>query len=207
MRTLLLLLALSCPALCQAVGKQAPIRTNSPFSPNAQVLKDEQGQIIEHGAINGVKYRVYYTDGSGSFLGKKGGTLDWTEYQENWRVGCRKDAMSDEVSCSASVHDLHLSIVNWRGGKFLYVAIIGSNHYPGSKVAIRFDRETPILGGRINGYAFENAETIMARLAKAETVTTRYQKWPYRAPVDRTWEVYGAKEVIDYLKWAVTRIH
>lgn len=206
MKPVLLILAAVLTVIPQSFPKSSQIKTDAPFSPGAEVSKDEQGHTVEKGSINGVQYLIYYTDGSGRFLGKRGGSFDWTAHDEHWRVRCKKDAMSDQVSCDADRYDLHLSITRWKPDKLLYIVIIGDNHYPRSRVAIRFDGEQPILGGRIQGYAFENGEAIMDRLAKAKKVTTRYKVWPSGVDVDSEWEVYGAKEVIDYLKWAVVRI-
>lgn len=205
MKTILLTLILTLSAAAQSRPSTA-IQTGPPFSAQGEIVTDQNGRKIERNIMaDTVKYEIYYEDGSAAFLAKKGGHLDSLEPNDRWRVRCNKDAMSDDVSCDAFLHDLAIRIRRWRNG-FLYSVIIGTDHYPGSRVAIRFDDDPPILGGRSQPFAFDNPQAILERLLTAKKVTTRYRKWPREGDIDSTWEVYGAREVIEYLKWAVVRI-
>lgn len=204
MKTLLLILALSVGVIAQSSPKPAPIKTDSPFGPQGEVEK-EDGHIVERGLIDGVEYRIYYRDGSAAFTAKYGASLGWENVQDRWRVRCGKDAMNDHVSCAATRSDLTLIVLNL-SHKLLYSAIVGTDNYPRSRAMIRFDAEPPILGGEIQGFAFSDGENIFSRLTKAKMITTRYKEWPSGADVDSSWEVFGAKQVIEYLKWAALHI-
>lgn len=67
---------------------------------------------IETGVLDGIKYRFYYSDGSGLVQGLAENVLDVLKdkYSENWSLRCRKDEMNDTHYCSmtVSVRQSHL---------------------------------------------------------------------------------------------------
>jgi hypothetical protein len=186
------------------------IEADAPFSSGGAVKLDEMRLLtevrvhkVEGGSLNGVRYRFYYTDGSGTFAGAKGNSLASTERaQDNWSTSCSKDAMNDSVRCYATIRDLMVA-VHKDGSHYL---VVGSDHYPGSDVAIRLDKSAPLVVSSKVQYAPPQSNQILGRLKNGMTVSTRYQEWPYKGYKDSTFELYGFEEVYSYLQWAVKHI-
>ncbi len=186
------------------------IKSDLPFSQAGEVklleldlLDKVRVNKIEEGSVNGVRYRFFYADGSGTFAGTKGNSLAKGERKAaNWSVGCDKDSMNDKVHCFAVNRDLGL-FVNADGSHFL---LIGSQHYPGSEVAVRFGDSQPIAADSKQQFSAEQSAELIGRLKNGETVSTRFQQWPYEQHIDKTFELYGFDEVYSYLQWAVEHI-
>jgi hypothetical protein len=169
----------------------------------------DKGPIkIERGVINGVSYRFYYSDGSGSFAGEPTAldALEKNPAQHNaWTVGCEKDPITDAKACYIDRDELRVW-VDSLGRSELY---IGSQHYPNSLVVIRIDNRAPIaINSRVfNGsFGYQRSPAIIKQMIQATAFTTRYQEWPYRDYADNTQKAFGLKEALAYIRWAVARI-
>lgn len=164
---------------------------------------DEKGPLkIETGVIDGVPYEFYYSDGSGTFGRDPSIPL---RYEDVWRVGCEKDAITDEKTCHLSRGDLRIWVDN-QGRSELY---IGSDHHPGSNVIIRIDGARPIaISSRMfkGSFGYRASPAIIQKLTTAKSFTTRYQKWPYTDYEDETLSTPGFKEALAYIRWAVAHI-
>lgn len=191
------------------------IESDAPFGATSTIrlerVRDTNDKEVtikaESGLINGVAYRFFYSDGSGSFVGKKGNQLDNpAHWDSHWQVGCDKDAMSDHATCYMRRRDL--MIVLTATGKALLS--IGDDHYPGSDVMIRIDNARPfVMSTRVfkGGFNFVDSGHLIKQITTAKTITTRYKKWPEGVNQDDVWaEVFGFNEALQYLKWAVARI-
>jgi len=154
---------------------------------------------VESGQLNGVSYHFYYTDGSGRFAGTKGNTLDIMEpTRGNWSVRCNKDTMDDSVDCSARLGSLAV-LVKKGGGHYVFV---GSDHYPGTDVAIRLGDSKPLIAAGEIQFGAARSEEILLGLKNGMKVSTRYQEWPNKYFTDEAFELYGFEEVYAYLQWA-----
>ncbi len=208
--TIGLVMICSSAAALERVEKKNLIQSESPFSEGGKVGKSEtrlsskiEVTKTESGKLNGVSYRFWYTDGSGSFSGKKGNTLAIEERSsDNWNVRCVKDAMDDSVRCAASIHDLTVS-VGKGGDEYIWV---GSEHYPGTDVAVRVGAGTPYIVSSKDQFGPSLSRKLIEEFQQGGSVTTRYQQWPYKAYKDVTFDLYGFDEVFSYMKWAVKHI-
>ena len=185
------------------------IVSDGPFYPSGQVSTQSllsKGDLhkVEEGEVNGVRYRFFYTDGSGSFAGKPGNSLTPSEtMRENWRVGCNKDIMSDRVSCYAKILDLTIVITDER----LRFVRVGKDHYPGSEVANRAGRYATHVASSGEQYGCSESREILSEMQNGTTVSTRYQEWPRKSFRDQSFELYGFEEVYAYIQWAVAHAH
>jgi hypothetical protein len=215
MKTLLLILAVSG-------GVQAPkidlIQSTSPFSPSSTISNHTFSTGAsspvkkEVGTVNGVAYEFFYSDGSGLFAGDPKASLNDSNprnriaaWETAWHVGCEKDPITDEKTCHADKGDFRV----WTNAAGRSEVYVGSEHYPGSQVVIRIDKTSPLaINSRVydGGFGYRASPGIINRIAAAKFVSTRYQKWPYRDYVDETWNTYGFKEALAYIKWAVAHI-
>lgn len=156
----------------------------------------------ESGSLNDITYRFFYSDGSGSFLGVKGGSLEPGNYRQNWQIGCKKDAIEDTKLCFMKISSLLIVIT----GKDKYSVSIGSDNYPGTPVAIRIDGGEPIKGGTEGIFTGAESDKILAQLKKGKEVITRHQKFPKEYSTDDTFELYGFNETFQYINWAFSKI-
>lgn len=189
-------LALSSQALCAE-----SLDCSSPFAPSGQIAEADQRIApgrVQTGTLNIVDYKIYCSDGSGTFESSDGQT------RTTWNVSCKKDAMSDKVWCRAQARDLR--IIATRSGQ-LFVGV-GSDHFPRSSVAIRVDSAQPVVSTADgDGFFRDNASAqLIKRMRTAKSITTRYMEWPNRYWTDDSFPPLGLNEVLQYLTWAVRRI-
>lgn len=181
---------------------------NEKFQPNGVVSKAEsytKGEVIyqETGELNGVNYRFFFSDGSGSFAGESGNKLAITEkLDSNWSLSCDVDAMSDKKSCLATKGDLHIFFP--ANGKPL--VSVGASVYPGIPVKIRIGKNTPLTNEGDKFFDAASSAAVLNSLLKGEAVRTRYSKWPYETPIDGEVSPYGVAEVKSYVDWALSKM-
>lgn len=159
----------------------------------------------ETGVLNGVPYRIHFVDGSGIFGGTRDSALHAMEpIGNNWQVGCKRDAISDQKLCHMYRRDLWVYVTST--GQTMVA--VGHEHFPGSSVAVRIDGAAPFSASAAKEGYFSAAASskIAQQLRVAKSLTTRYVKWPYKAPIDDSWEPYGFAEAFQYINWAVRRI-
>lgn len=153
-------------------------------------------QRVEVGTINGSKYRIYYTDGSGEIQGKNTSTLDSLkdEIDSNWSVACKIDEINDQHYCSISRGGLSLGIMN---NKTFY-ALIGHENYPQSSISIRIDKNKPLSANESSGFSKKQTKEIIQQLQSGNSFITRYEQWPYEADIDTKSDLYKFSNV-----WAI----
>lgn len=168
----------------------------------ASVIDPRRSSQTASGRINGVAYRFYYSDGSGTFEGTQGNGVDYRRSMaENWSVGCKKDAIDDSKFCYMQIFDLWI----WRFGPERYMVSIGAKHYPGSGIALRIDQH-PASTAKESGFTGPEALALIEKLKTAKSVTTRFQEWPNGYNTDQTFALYGFAETFQYVNWAYDQI-
>lgn len=147
---------------------------------------------IETGTYKNIKYRIFYSDGSGSIQGDKSSTLDYIKDLRivNWSSGCRVDGMNDKLTCYINKKNLTIGI-SQTGSNYV---IVGSSHYPSSDIAVRIDQSSPIIANEKNGFTTQQSNSIISSLKAGEKILTRYQEWPYQINKDLVIETYGFNE-------------
>lgn len=170
--------------------------TDEQFSPNGVV--SITGIKTETGNINGIHYKIYYEDGSGSF-GDKDNLLN-----NNWDVKCVKDKITDSKVCSMNKESLHV----YAHGNGKSIVSIGHDHFPNSSVTIRIEGNPPITTSAKNDGDFpaKLSDGIITKLKSSKEATTRYMEFPYQTWVDKVVETQGFNETYAYIKWAVKHI-
>ncbi|HTN31800.1 MAG TPA: hypothetical protein VL178_13405 [Pseudomonas sp.] len=214
--------AQTAPAAAAAPAPTAPVKqelprevvpnlvsSDTPFSKGGTVSLQELDLLtkirvskIEQGEVSGVKYRFYYSDGSGSFAGAPGNDLKSSERATNWSVKCDKDAMTEKVSCYAITREF--GIFAYPDGSELIA--LGVNHYPGSKVAVKVGTATPLEADARIQFDATQSKALLARMKNGTQIVTRYQEWPSKRNKDQVFTLFGVEEVRSYLQWAVQRI-
>lgn len=153
---------------------------------------------IEEGIYKGVKYRIYYSDGSGSVQGLPANTLDYVgdNIGTNWSIQCKLDKMDDTHWCSLDRGDLRVGI--WKDGT-PFVSV-GSSHYPNSMIAVRVDKNKPISASEKTGFTKAQSAEIIEQLKKGSSILTRYQEWPYQRNKDTSIDLFGFPQAWEILQ-------
>ena len=201
----LILLAASTVTFAQSEVEPSLFKSERLFTSDGKVETD-RGHRIESGLLNDIAYRLYYVDGSGSFVGKPGNVLATSEYGSNWETRCYKDSMDDSKSCDMKKGNFWLTVSP--KSKRETDITIGVDNFPGTNVAIRIDRAKAIYSAANGNGHFSNAQSlrIIEQLKKGKSFTTNYTEWPYQSIKEATWDVYGFNECFQYITWAVERI-
>ncbi|ELR67952.1 hypothetical protein C942_00260 [Photobacterium marinum] len=154
-----------------------------------KTLKNNKRYRIEEGLHDGVKYRIFFSDGSGSIQGLAQNKLDYVNDKlgTNWSMRCDVDGMDDSHWCSIDKGDLRVGI--WKDGTFF--VSVGSNHYPNSKVVVRINKNKPISASENIGFTKEKSIKIIEQLESGSSVLTRYQEWPYQSNIDTSTDLFG----------------
>jgi|GEM_PF-4089822 len=193
---------------------------NVKFTPDGKVSEDDLygfPTYHEDGIFNGVAYRIYYLDGSGTFEGVMGnglervwnknksaveGLKDIADMKKNWMVGCREDAV-DILTCIMVIPGMSI-LVNTKGQKI--VAIHGDDGDPrGQTVGIRFDNGAKYEGGNDSWLVGATADQIIDGLKTAKKVTTSFRRHGYSMNRTRTLYLYGFNETFTYVNWVVNK--
>ena len=150
---------------------------------------------IETGELNGRKYKIYHTDGSGTLQGLPGNDLMNDKYGTNWDFSCHIDRIDDTHWCRVSKGTLRVGI--WKNGtQFLSV---GLDRYPNSNIAVRVDKNEPFIAPPARFYIKEFTEPIIEQMINGQSIITRYQEWPYQANKDEQLPLFGFNESWDLL--------
>ncbi|MCF5868314.1 hypothetical protein [Aeromonas veronii] len=154
--------------------------------------KNNKRMRIETGTYEGVKYRIYFADGSGTIQGMPTNTLDYVgdQYGSNWSTQCQFDEIDDTHWCSLNKEDLQIGI--WKDGT-PFVSV-GHSHYPNSNIAIRVDKSKPVTASEKNGFTKDQSAKIIQQMKVGSTIVTRYQKWPYQTNIDTSMQLFGFQQ-------------
>lgn len=163
-----------------------------------KTLKNNKRMRIETGTLEGVKYRIYFSDGSGTVQGLPTNTLDYVgdKHGTNWSTQCKLDEMDDTHWCS--LHRENLQIGIWKDGT-PFVSV-GSSHYPNSNIAVRVDKNKPITASEKTGFTKAQSLEVIGQLKKGHSVLTRYQEWPYQSNKDTSMELFGFPQAWEILQ-------
>lgn len=96
------------------------------------------------------------------------------EYSEGWQAECKKDAMTDKVSCTISQDESRVFMYFSSGSKPDTVCIL-YNDFPGREGAIRVDANKAVKTvheGCVTG------EPLFSQMRHGKTIKTQYYKWP-----------------------------
>ena len=143
-------------------------RVKCDISLDYKTLKNNERKRIEEGTYKGIKYRIYYSDGSGAIQGQSTNILDYIKDKRgtNWATHCEADEMDDTHWCSLNKKDLRVSI--WKDGT-PFVSV-GYSYYPGSKIAVRIDKNKPITANEKRGFTKAQSLKIIKQLKKGDSV-------------------------------------
>lgn len=130
--------------------------------------------------------KPYDIDFNDSQLAVKNGVNGW-EF-----ISCNKDRFDQSKFCAIKKSSLMVSIFNGRSG-----ILVGGNHFPGKKSAIKIDNKQSFTGKEGE---FNNQNSIISQLLKGDVVYTRYIEWPYSYNVNDEISLDGFNEAYQELK-------
>src|SRR5437773_7877408 len=149
--SIILTLIFTVASNCQEI--RSLLDRNEKFTANGKISEDNLYSFPtyhEDGLLNGVAYRIYFLDGSGTFEGVKGngleriwnknksaaeGLKDIADMKKNWMISCREDAV-DILTCIMVIPGISV-FIDTRGQEF--VAVHGEGDPRGGIDGIRVD--------------------------------------------------------------------
>jgi len=173
----------------------------------------KEGLTIEgEGEKNGIiyKYTLYFDSKSvirieGTVSNDLDRELDeMSGYSEDdWGIYCRTNIWTDHESCWISMYYRRSSKTplaigldkNYSPARIC----IGTEHYPGSKIMLRVDRNPPRSTGA--GCFTENISTILKEINDGEFILTRFKKRPSQTWVGSRVSLYGLSLALELAEW------
>lgn len=148
----------------------------------------------EEGIYQDIKYRIYYSDGSGTIQGSKSSKLEYS-INDNWNTRCDFDGMDDSHWCSMQKGNIYIGI--WKDGSS-YIQI-GSNNFPGTDILVRVDKNGPIKAKADPGYTTRQTDKLIAQFKTGNTALSRYIEWPHERNKDLSIDLYGFNQAWEIL--------
>lgn len=149
----------------------------------------------EQGTLNGVGYRVQYSDGSGVIQGNADAPLATAGYQDNWKLTCRPSEGTPLYRCTLRKGDIGLQ-KDTGGHRTL---LVGENHRKGSELLLRVDGQWAVTAPAGSGFTGEQTARLLTDMRKGRKADTRYHNDSVRAPTDRTVSLYGFAQAVDIM--------
>lgn len=140
---------------------------------------------FEHGELEGRDYYIY-SNGRAMY--------------GQWQLYCSTDNMTDARSCTVMQEDFWVSVE--KGG--VAALVIGDKHHPGTPVQLRLDKAQPVTS-KTFGWSGKAAAKLVADATKAQTMFTRFTRWPEDAPTTRTMSAEGLSVAIRIAQWMVNQ--
>ncbi|KAA8741340.1 hypothetical protein FE275_08645 [Pseudomonas koreensis] len=152
---------------------------------------------VETGKLNGVLYRFYYTDGSGSVQGLSNNELDVMKdkYDGNWNLRCKQAGISDAHYCAMSRASLLIGVT----GDSSYFIHVGNDHFPGSTIALRVDKLPAVTAPADPGLSQKQQVDLLAAMNKGDSVLVRYVEWPHESNIDRAISLFGYNSALQII--------
>ncbi len=205
-----IILGLILPSVLVGQEVRSLLNRSEKFTTDGKVYEDDLygfPTYHEDGSLNGVAYRIYFLDGSGTFEGVKGNGVDpkvivgrnIDDLEKNWMISCREDAV-DILTCLMVFPGISV-LIDTKGQEF--VAIHGDSDPRGAVVEIRFDSAEKVVGGEDSRFGGTTANRIINRLKTANQITTSFERTKTQTHIIRILDLYGFNEALSYVQWVV----
>lgn len=103
-----------------------------------------------------------------------------------WVVNCSKDRFDNTKRCYLERKDLAVILVNGN-----YYILIGTNHYPRSKSALKIDNNKTLYGTE---GIISSSKIAIEQMKRGGVAYTRYREWPYDFNRDDDVDLSGFRE-------------
>lgn len=160
---------------------------------------------IETGDLQGVEYFIDYTAGTAIFEGKPGNGVEAkfnANQPDNWRINCTKDAITDARYCWMRKESLVLQL----NGRGQWLVFVGNSPYAGLTVRLRVDKKPALTGNHADGFSGRSAAAVISQLKAGQSVVTRHQTSRYDYHTDTAFDLYGFRQSLAFMEWAINRL-
>lgn len=172
--------------------------TNCTVDLNYSNQKVNEALRFETGNLNGAEYRIWYSDGSGYVRHPAS-----TGSKNEWSTRCTIDKFNDSHMCMISRGVFSLRI-RPDGSRAI---TIGREHFPGSQISLRVDKNAPISASEETSFSDHQVEEIIKQLQSGSSFVTRYEEWPYQAYIVDTFDLLAFSEALEILQKLQTQNH
>lgn len=146
----------------------------------------------ETGYLDGVEYKLHYSDGSAMIQGEESKQLEVANYSDNWNLSCRNVESPTPLLCTVTKDDI--AITRDTGGTMLLS--VGSGYLEPSEILIRVSGQPAVRTSAAKGFTPDQVDRIIQQMQTAESVDTRYHQHDRQRPTDRKTSLYGLNQAI-----------
>ena len=184
--------ALVIASTCNA--ERAQLREGASFCMEIAGAECDHGSVYS-GRYKGATFEQTFPDATSFVVGTSS-----TNSVVQWNMGCFRDKMTSEKSCSGSHRDLWISLS--QSGAM--IVSVGVDNFPGSTTSIRINSKRFDTQHRDGN--FGQARSIIPLLKDGSTLVTRYMKWPHREWIDEEVELAGVETFLALLRWSLKNV-
>jgi len=146
----------------------------------------------ELGRLDGVEYKLHYSDGSAVIQGENGKRLEVSNYSDNWNLSCRNVESPRPLLCTVTKDDI--AITRGTDGKMLLS--VGSDYLEPSEILIRVSGQSALRVPAAKGFTPEQVDLIIQQMQTAKSVDSRYHQHDRQRPTDRKTSLYGLNQAV-----------
>lgn len=146
----------------------------------------------EHGRLQGVEYKLHYSDGSAVIQGTDGERLEDANYNDNWHLSCRSAGPAAQVLCALTRDD----IVIERSADGRIGLTVGADYLKSSDVLVRVKEQSAVKASAAEGYTPVQIDRIIQQMRAGESLDSRYHKRDRQRPTDRKTSLYGFNQAM-----------
>lgn len=186
--------ALASPEdLAKANADATSARAVKPF---CQTQKGATCEVIksdsESGVFRGAAYNLY--SDSASVVAVPGGDITDVLHTPRWRIGCSREKMTAQRTCSVSQGDV---AVFFRASAVTIV--VGQDHFPGSVTSLKIGTRRFDTSQQDGNFAA--SKEMVQMMADGQQLVTRYMKWPDRHWVEDEFNTSGFQASATLARW------
>jgi len=149
----------------------------------------------ERGTVDGVRYKVHYSDGSAVIQGHADLPLATGNQQDNWNLTCRQSEAEAAHHCTLRKGDISLH----KDSENHLTLSIGDNPRTGSEMLLRVDTNWAVTAPADSGFTDQQTARLLSELRNGRKADTRYHNDSVRAPTDRSMTLYGFTQAVEIM--------
>jgi hypothetical protein len=166
---------------------------------DCRYLPDQTGRLnilarYELGTLDGVGYKVQYSDGSSLIQGRADQPVATANPQDNWKLTCRAAG----ATSGCTLHKGDISVHKDSGNRV--TLSIGTNPRKGSEWLLRVDTNWAVTAPADNGFSVEQTGRLLSELRNGHKADTRYHNDSVRAPTSRSMTLYGFSQAMEVME-------
>jgi invasion protein IalB len=148
---------------------------------------------FERGVLQGVGYKVYYSDGSGVIQGVPDQSLAGAGYADTWRLSCDRSGPPFQCSLARGELALHQTADGTRTLR------IGGKPRADTQLLLRVDTQWAVTAPAATGFTAAQTRTLVDQLRAGKSAAIGYHDASVRGVSSRTIPLFGFAQGLEIL--------